>query len=131
LQRLLLNYGLNPFLGGVLDECVSEHSKSSRGHFILKNDPRSLFGFCLPNRVAYYCVLTGFGGFLNFFWPVLQPHIFTKHETLSTKNGGLRGTPLAQYHACPTHARARDHHVTNHAFGVLHAIWRTIFGLAT
>ena len=48
LPRLLLNYGLNPFLGGVLVECVSEHSKSSRGHFIRKNDPRSLFGFRLP-----------------------------------------------------------------------------------
>ena len=42
LPRLLLNRGLNPFLGGVLDECGSEHSKSSRGHFFLKNDPRSL-----------------------------------------------------------------------------------------
>ena len=42
LQRLLLNYGLNPFLGGVLDECVSEHRKSSRGHFIRKNGPWSL-----------------------------------------------------------------------------------------
>ena len=49
LPRLLLNRGLNPFLGGVLDECGSEHSKSSRGHFFLKNDPRSLFGFHLPS----------------------------------------------------------------------------------
>ena len=46
LPRLLLNRGLNPFLGGVLDECGSEHSKSSRGHFFLKNDPR-------------YCVMDG------------------------------------------------------------------------
>jgi hypothetical protein len=51
LPRLLLNRGLNPFLGGVLDECGSEHSKSSRGHFFLKNDPRSLFGFHLPRYV--------------------------------------------------------------------------------
>ena len=49
LPRLLLNRGLNPFLGGVLDECGSEHSKSSRGHFFLKNDPRSLFGFHFPS----------------------------------------------------------------------------------
>ena len=34
LPRLLLNRGLNPFLGGVLGECDSERSKSSRGHFI-------------------------------------------------------------------------------------------------
>jgi hypothetical protein len=52
LPRLLLNRGLNPFLGGVLDECGSEHSKSSRGHFFLKNDPRSLFGFHFP-RTPY------------------------------------------------------------------------------
>ena len=51
LPRLLLNRGLNPFLGGVLDVCGSEHSKSSRGHFFLKNDPRSLslFGFHFPS----------------------------------------------------------------------------------
>ena len=48
LQRLLLNYGLNPFLGGVLDECGRAQRLESRCHFILKNDPMSLFGFCLP-----------------------------------------------------------------------------------
>ena len=35
-----------PIFGGVLDESGSEHSKSSRGHFFLKNDPR-------------YCVMDG------------------------------------------------------------------------
>ena len=58
LPRLLLNRGLNPFLGGVLDECGSEHSKSSRGHFFLKNDPRSLFGFHFP-RGPLVLVLLG------------------------------------------------------------------------
>ena len=57
LPRLLLNRGLNPFLGGVLDECGSEHSKSSRGHFFLKNDPRSLFGFHFPSTL-YRCKST-------------------------------------------------------------------------
>ena len=60
LPRLLLNRGLNPFLGGVLDECGSEHSKSSRGHFFLKNDPRSLFGFRLPKRNASHPHIGGF-----------------------------------------------------------------------
>ena len=50
LRRLLLNRRLNPFLGGVLGECGRAQRLESRCHFILKNDPMSLFGFCLPRR---------------------------------------------------------------------------------
>jgi hypothetical protein len=49
LRRLLLNRRLNPFLGGVLGECGRAQRLESRCHFILKNDPMSLFGFCLPS----------------------------------------------------------------------------------
>jgi hypothetical protein len=48
LPRSLLNRGLNPFLGGVLDDCGSEHSKSSRGHFFLKNHPEVTFWISPP-----------------------------------------------------------------------------------
>ena len=48
---LLLNFSLGPFLGGVLSVCESFHSESARYHFFPKNDPLSLFGFCLPSTV--------------------------------------------------------------------------------
>ncbi len=50
LRRLLLNRRLNPFLGGVLDVGGRAQRLESRCHFILKNDPMSLFGFCLPSQ---------------------------------------------------------------------------------
>ena len=45
---LLVNFGLKPFLGGVLGQCGWAEKKSSEGHISRKNDPVSTFGNHLP-----------------------------------------------------------------------------------
>jgi hypothetical protein len=52
---LLVNFGLKPFLGGVLGQCGWEEKKSSEGHISRKNDPVSTFGNHLPSGGSQTC----------------------------------------------------------------------------